>query len=121
MALNIDVTFASSEAIEAAIGEQLRAIRLSGNISQAQLAGQAGVSRRTITRLESGDGTSLDTFIRVVQALGLADHLNSLLPTPEVRPIERVRGRGRERQRARPAANQSEPPLWSWRAPQDDQ
>lgn len=100
-------------AIEGDLGRRLQAIRLGRNISQAQLAVEAGVARRTITRLESGGGVSLETFIRVLRALGLLDRLAELLPDTSVRPIEEVRGRGRKRQRARPSAKPA-PSEWTW-------
>jgi transcriptional regulator with XRE-family HTH domain len=113
MAHNIEYTLTSPADIEADLGRRLEEIRLGKNINQTQLAEEAGVSRRTITRLENGEGVSLDTLIRVVQALGLADRLATLLPDPSVRPIDRVRLKGRERKRARPTAKNVSRE-WSW-------
>ena len=113
MAQNIDYALATNDAIEADLGKRLEAIRLGLNINQTQLAREAGVSRRTITRMENGGGVSLDTLIRVMRALGLADRLATLLPDPGIRPIERVRLRGRERQRARPQTKTASG-KWSW-------
>jgi transcriptional regulator with XRE-family HTH domain len=105
--------------IEADLGRRLQEIRLGRNISQAQLAAEAGVARRTITRLESGGGVSLETFIRVLRALGLLDRLTELLPDTSVRPIEEVRGRGRRQQRARPDTGKA-PARWTWGDEADD-
>jgi transcriptional regulator with XRE-family HTH domain len=113
MAQSIAYESAPLESIEADLGKRLEQIRLSRNIPQAQLAEEAGVSRRTITRLENGQGVSLDTLIRVLRALGLADRLAALLPDPSVRPIERVRLKGRERQRARPKRGRTSDD-WTW-------
>lgn len=113
MTQKVDYEIAVSEAIEADLGRRLEDIRLARNINQTQLAEEAGVSRRTITRLENGAGISLDTLIRVMLALGLAERLEALLPDPGVRPIDRVRLKGRERQRARPKAN-DEAAAWQW-------
>lgn len=119
MAQNTGPFEATPEEIEAELGRRLEKLRLGRNINQTQLAEEAGVSRRTITRLENGGGVSLDTLIRVMTALGLADRLATLLPDPGVRPIERVRLKGRERRRARPKAK---PPAaeWSWGDKQDE-
>ena len=113
MAQTQDYQLATSEQIEAMLGQRLEAARLLRNINQSQLAQQAGVSRRTITRLENGHGVSLDTFIRVCSALGFADHLGNLLPANQISPVERVRRKGRERKRARSskAVAHSE---WTW-------
>ena len=89
----------NSEQMELYLCKQLESVRLLKNISQANLAEAAGVSRRTISRMENGKGISLDTFIRVMTALDLADHLKALVPSSEIRPIERVK-RKRERKNA---------------------
>jgi len=108
----IDFSTASSEAIMEALGKRLDAIRLSRNITQADLAREAGVSRSTLTRLSDGQPVSLDSFVRVMQALNLADHLAALLPDPGLRPVDRVRLGTSERQRAR--RRQSETSAWTW-------
>ena len=108
---------ASSEAIIKAIGQRLDEIRLSQNISQANLAKEAGVSRSTLTRLADGRPISLDSFIRVMQALRLTDQLADLLPNPSIRPVDRVRLDGAERQRARkkPASGKdTKAGKWVW-------
>lgn len=109
---NDDFSTRSSAAIAAALCRRLDEIRLSKNISQADLAKQAGVSRSTMTRIADGQSVSLDSFIRVAKALGLADHLAALLPDPGVRPVEMVSREGRQRRRARPKPTQAKP--WTW-------
>ena len=120
MSQKTDFTIASPESIESALGERLEALRLSRNINQTALAEEAGVSRRTITRLENGQGMSLNTLIRIMRALGIADRLETLLPDPAVRPVERVRLKGRERRRARKKKG-SDDAAWSWDTEPDQQ
>jgi transcriptional regulator with XRE-family HTH domain len=113
MSLNIDFSLAPIHEIEAELGRRLEAIRLQENISQADLAAEAGVSRRTITRLENGGGISVETLIRLMRALGVAHRLEALLPEPGIRPIDRIRLKGKQRQRARrPAVTESGD--WTW-------
>ena len=112
MTHNIDFTIASSDAVINALFERIEEIRLSRNISQAALAKEAGVSRSTMTRLANGQGISVDSFVRVMQALGLADHLAALLPNPKVRPVERILLGGAERRRASPKRTNTEE--WTW-------
>jgi len=120
MSYNIDFAQATSVQVEAALCKRLERIRLSRNMTQAQLAAEAGVALRTIGRLEKGQGVSLDTFIRVLKALGIQQSLEALLPDPTVRPIERI-GRGaEERKRARPAPSGGEGARWSWGDGEDD-
>jgi len=116
----VDFSIANSETIAAALGGQIKNIRLSRNITQAQLAVEAGVTTLTIVRLEKGLGTTLDTFIRVLIALGIQQNLAGLLPDPTIRPIERITGEGVERQRARPDTSDEALAGWSWGDDEDD-
>ena len=120
MFYNIEFSVATSAQIEAALCKRLEGIRLSRNITQEQLAEEAGVSTRTIGRLEKGQGVSMDTFIRVMMALNIQQNLEALLPDPNVRPIERVGMGAAERKRARPAKSMDELPGWSWGDGEDD-
>lgn len=108
----VDFSIASSDTVILALFQQIEQIRLSHNISQAALAKEAGVSRSTITRLASGENISMDSFVRVMQALGLADNLAALLPNPDVRPVERVRQDGAERRRA--STKRRSAGSWTW-------
>ena len=108
----IDLESASAERVAGALCERLEEIRLSQNISQAELAKQAGVSRSTVTRMADGKNVSLDSFIRVMQALGLSDHLAALLPNPDVRPVERVKFAGGQRRRA--SGKRKKGDVWAW-------
>jgi putative transcriptional regulator len=114
MAYNIEFSVATSDQIEAVLCKRLESIRLSRNITQAQLAEKAGVSSRTIGRLEKGQGVSVDTFIRIMMALGIQQNLEALLPDPTVRPIERAGIGGGERKRARPTQYSDKHPTWTW-------
>jgi transcriptional regulator with XRE-family HTH domain len=108
----MDFSISSSLAIASALCKRLEEIRLSKNISQAELAKQAGVSRSTMTRIADGKSISLDSFVRVIKALGLADHLAALLPDPRVRPVELAKHEGQQRRRASGKRRSTKP--WSW-------
>ncbi len=112
MTHKIDFSTASSYAVVEALGRRLDQIRLSRNIPQYELAKEAGISRSTLTRLANGKPISLDSFVRIMQALHLTDHLFGLLPDPDVRPVDRVRLGGTERQRARKKHDKL--PAWAW-------
>lgn len=114
MAYKIDFATASSAQIEATLCKQVERIRLARNITQAQLAETAGVSVRTVGRLEKGEGVSLDTFIRVLKALGMQASLAAALPDPTVRPVERLQAAGHERRRARPQKAGPSTFEWTW-------
>ena len=113
MSYEVDFLTANSVQIAKAMGFRLEQIRLSRNITQSALAEEAGVAVRTLRNLEKGEGVSLDTFLRVLQALGIQQNLQTLLPDPKVRPMERIANRGRERKRAS-SLRVAEPKAWSW-------
>lgn len=83
------------------IGERLSALRLASNLTQRQLAEQAGLGLRTVQRLELGAvATQLSGFIRVCRVLGLVENLETLIPEPAASPMARLRQASRKRQRA---------------------
>ncbi|MCR8493419.1 helix-turn-helix domain-containing protein [Brucella anthropi] len=96
------------------LGTRIARIRLSRNLTQASLARETGASVRSIKRLEAGENVSLDTLIRVLAALNLGDRLAAALPDPDVRPVERIRHEGHERQRARERNAVQKATEWAW-------
>ena len=68
-------------------GRRLSQIRLSRNMTQAELAQRAGVSKRTLERLEMGaGGVRIDAFFAVCGALGLTAGFETLLPEVQLSP-----------------------------------
>lgn len=91
----------SDDAILRELGNRLAAARLVRNQTQASLAEQAGVSKRTVERLEAGEvAARLSGLVRVIRALGMADRLDALIPAPTLSPVEQLKLAGRRRQRA---------------------
>lgn len=110
----------SDDAILAELGQRLARTRLERNLSQEGLASEAGVSKRTVERLEAGQPAKLSSFIRVLRVLDLLDALDRLVPEPLPSPIERLKLHGRQRRRAArggasgaPAAD-GPPGGWTW-------
>jgi transcriptional regulator with XRE-family HTH domain len=104
----------TDDTVLAEVGDRLNAARLSRNLTQAALAKEAGVSKRTIERLEAGQSVQLTNFIRVLRALGHLGRLAALLPPSEPGPMELLRREGKAPKRASP---RSEPPgsgPWTW-------
>ena len=108
------VNMQSPESLVEETGKKLERLRLSRNITQSELAQEAGVSLRTLRRLESGQGVTLDSFVRILAALKLQQNMDMLIPNPRIRPIERVRTGGRERKRARSAKTVGHGTKWRW-------
>lgn len=98
--MNIKPEF-SDELILKETGERLARTRLEQNLTQASLAKTAGISKRTLERLESGAAsTQLTTFIRVCRGLGLLQRFDTFIPKPLASPVEQVKLHGRKRKRA---------------------
>jgi transcriptional regulator with XRE-family HTH domain len=107
---------ATDEAILRELGGRLARVRLERNLTQAQLAEQAGVSKRTVERLESGSvATQLSGFIRVCRVLDVMERFDLLVPEPVPSPVEQLKLRGRKRQRASAKRKTQVPSKkWQW-------
>lgn len=92
------------------VGEQFRQLRLAENIDRQSLAAMASVSVGAIASLETGQGSSLRTLVRVAQALGRLDWLDSISEVPEVSPMEALRAaRGQSAGRVRASRKRRAP------------
>lgn len=83
----LDFGLASSDEICQALGQRLKAVRLTRGWTQSELARRAGVSRGTIVTLEGHGQTTLASLVRVVQVLGLEGEMQSLFVQPPPRSI----------------------------------
>lgn len=90
----------TDSALIAQLGERIARQRLTRNMTQEALAREAGVSKRTVVRLEAGASTQLTNLIRILRALDLLPALDALIPPPLVSPLERLRSQRDERSRA---------------------
>ena len=107
----------TDEGVLRELGSRLAAARLARNLTQAALAEEAGVSKRTLERLESGEVVArLSAFVRVIRALGLIDRLDALVPAPAPSPVEQLKLAGRQRKRASGprAEGKRAPRKWKW-------
>ncbi|MBL0170473.1 MAG: helix-turn-helix transcriptional regulator [Gemmatimonadaceae bacterium] len=106
----------SDAAILHELGARLASARLANHLTQAALAEQAGISKRTVERLESGEvATHLSGFLRVCRVLGLLARFDVLVPEPTPTPMEQLARQGRKRQRA--SSRNVTPPArktWAW-------
>lgn len=87
--------------VVAELGKRLQKQRLQQNLTQAALAKKLGVSVPTISNLENGKNTTLETFISVVFALGLQTELQDLFNQPSLTIAELDKAAQPKRQRAR--------------------
>ena len=103
------------DAVLKELGRRLGRRRLALQITQAKLADQAGVSKRTVERIEAGSAAQTLSLIRILRALDLLQGLDQLIPETGPRPLDLLKLKGKERKRAsshRAADPSGEP--WSW-------
>ncbi len=104
----------SDEAILAELGSRLAQRRLELQLTQEMLAEKAGVSKRTVERLEAGATTQLSTVIRILRVLELLDRLESLVPEAGPRPMDLLRLKGKARKRAGGRKKPPDEAPWTW-------
>lgn len=90
----------TDRAILREIGDRLKRERLNQNRSQADLAREAGIARKTLVNLEGGEGCSMSTLLAVLRALGRLENLDAFLPDPGISPMQLAARQGKRRQRA---------------------
>lgn len=92
--------FKTPDELEIELGEQLRAERLRQNLTMHDIALRAGISEQTLRSLESGSGGRLNSFIRVMKALGKDEWLCTFHPAVRISPMDIVKRAGKQRLRA---------------------
>lgn len=108
----------ADDAILAEIGERIVQRRLDLQLTQADVAEQAGVAKRTVERIEAGASAQMSSMTRILRVLDLLPGLDCMIPEAGARPMDLLKRQGKVRQRAsrrrRPdRSNRSDKP-WSW-------
>ncbi|MCP3982111.1 MAG: helix-turn-helix transcriptional regulator [bacterium] len=105
----------TDEAILAEVGARIARRRLEMQLTQAQVAEQAGVAKRTVERIESGGSSQMSSMIRIFRVLELLAGLEQLVPRSTPGPMAQLQGKGRLRQRASGSRRTVEPEEpWTW-------
>lgn len=105
----------TDETVLIELGRRLAQQRLDLQLTQAEAADQAGISKRTLERMESGASVQLASLIRLLRVLDNLIGLQGLLPEVEPGPIALLRGQGKPRQRApRRSAKKAQDKPWTW-------
>lgn len=104
----------TDEAILAELGGRLAQRRLELRLTQEMLAEQAGVSKRTVERIEAGATAQISTLIRLLRVLELLDRLETLAPEAGPRPMDLVKLKGKARKRASGKRKAADEGSWHW-------
>ena len=82
--------------------QSIKQMRLNKNLSQEDLAERSGVSRITISRMETGKAINLLTLVQLLRALESLELLNYLNIEPEISPLMVMEERAKYRKKASP-------------------
>ena len=96
------------------LGRRFARRRLDLGITQAEVAEQAGLGKRTVERIEAGGDTQVSSLIRLLRVLELMDGLERLVPDTGPRPMELLRLKGKERKRASSKRSVKPGDEWHW-------
>jgi len=98
----LDLSFSTPDEVVRRLCGRLRSERLAQQMTQAELAGRAGVGVNTVSNLEAGRNVGFDSLVRVAMVLGRGRELEALFQ-PRLESLEDI-GRyekGATRQRIR--------------------
>jgi transcriptional regulator with XRE-family HTH domain len=99
----------SDQALAEFIGQFIRSKRMEQNITQAQLAKDAGISRSTLVLLEKGETASLGTLLQVLRMLNQLHVLAAFEITPVISPLLLAKEEMKKRQRVRTKPSSKQP------------
>ncbi len=106
----------SDDAILAELGGRLARRRIDLQLTQAALAHEAGVSKRTVERIESGASAQMVSIIRICRVLDLMPGLDQIAPQAGPRPMDMIKIKGKVRKRASSSRNRrAADDEWTWK------
>ena len=73
----------SEQVILKEFGARIRQYRIALNMTQAELADKCGISSSTEVRVENGTDSKISSYIKILNALGLTQNMDLLLPEPQ--------------------------------------
>ena len=86
----LDLSFSKPSEVVKRLFDRLRTERLALDMTQADLAGRAGIGTNTVSNLEAGRNVGFENVVRVAMALGRAKELEGLF-LPKLESIEDIR------------------------------
>ncbi|MDA8137145.1 MAG: helix-turn-helix domain-containing protein [Desulfobacteraceae bacterium] len=102
-------------AVLAELGRRIALRRIDHQLTQAALAHEAGVSKRTVERVEAGASAQMVSLIRICRVLDLLAGLDQWIAPAGPRPMDLIATKGQPRRRASTRRKTpKESPTWSW-------
>jgi transcriptional regulator with XRE-family HTH domain len=73
------------------LGRRLARVRKARGFSQDRLAGEAGIGVATLRRIEGGQDSQLESWLKILKALDMAPSVDALLPEDLKSPLAEAR------------------------------
>ncbi|MHC8320351.1 helix-turn-helix domain-containing protein [Pseudomonas sp. GB2N2] len=86
----LDLSFSKPTEILQRLCERLRTERLAQQMTQAEVAGRAGIGTNTVSNLEAGRNVGFENVIRVAMVLGRSKELEALF-LPRLDSLDDIR------------------------------
>lgn len=86
----LDLSFSKPSEIVKRLCERLRIERLAQQMTQADVAGRAGIGTNTVSNLEAGRNVGFENIVRVAMVLGRTKELEGLF-LPKLDSLEDIR------------------------------
>ncbi len=103
----------NNETIMQELGKRIQDIRISMNMTQAEMAERSGVALRTIARIEKGESVKVENVLNVLRVLQALPNLELLLKEQVLAPTDMVDHR-KKRKRAASGKKSREDEVWVW-------
>jgi len=105
----------TDDAILNEFGQRISKRRVELNMTQAEVAKKAGVSKRTIERVEDGASSQMLSIIKIFRVLELMDNLDRMVSEPSPKPMDLLKQKRKLRVRAsKKLHNRDSTTLWKW-------
>lgn len=62
------------------LGKRIKEHRIALNMTQMELAEKCNISISTETRIENGDDSKMSNYIKIMEALGILENIDVLIP-----------------------------------------
>ncbi|MBR5970890.1 MAG: helix-turn-helix domain-containing protein [Lachnospiraceae bacterium] len=95
------------------LGSRIRDLRIAMSLTQKDMASKAGISLRTVERMESGENVGVECILNVMRVCMLLPSLEVLIPMTEITPVMRLR-QEKKRKRVTARAKEQTSREWKW-------
>lgn len=70
------------------IGSRIKDTRIAMRLSQEDFASKAGISVRTLSRVELGENSKFDVYLNIFRTMDLLGNIDLLIPEQTVKPTD---------------------------------